>query len=223
MPYKMTKLKIIFVLSCFVSYLYGQDDSHSKKILDEVAAKFKNYPCVQIDFSMTVAQLQNDSEITHKGKIWLKSDKYKLEIPENTLYFDGTKLYHYMSDVKEVNVSRPDMDDNEELQMFNPKTFFNFSSKNFKSDLVKESTQYGRRVMEINLYPVDIKSSGYSRIGLYVEKGTSQIVYLKAVMKNGTRYTLTFSPYNILKALPDAFFIFNASEHPGVEVIDLTF
>ncbi len=220
----MNILRVFLTLFCFVSCLYGQDDSRSKKILDELAAIFKTYPSVQVDFSATVVQLQDKSESTYRGKIWLKGNKYKLEIPDYIFYFDGTKLYQYMPEEKEVNVSRPDMDEeDEELQLLNPQTFFNLSSKNFKSTLAKESTQYNRKVSEIDLYPLQVKTTKYSRIRLYVEKGTSQMVYLKTFQKDGTQYTLTFSPYDIQKALPDSFFTFNAAEHPGVLVNDLTF
>jgi len=106
----------------------------------------------------------------------------------------------------------------------NPQSYLNISSKIFKSNLVRESTQNNRRVYEINLYPIQVKTTNYSRIHVKVEKSTLQIVYLKAFMNDGTHYALSFEPYNVYKvALRDSFFTFNKSEHPNVEVIDLIF
>ena len=220
-----SSLAVWLVLHCFAFCVYGQNDARAQKIIDDLAAKFKTYPSVSIDFSATVTQLQDQSESTSKGIIQLKGSKYKLEVSEYVIYFDGLKVYQYLPDVKEVNVSRPEVDENdEEFQFLNPQAYFNLSSKKFKSDLAKESTQDGRKVYEINLYPIQVKTSKYSRIHLSVEKTTLQIVNLKVFLKDGTQYTLSFKSYNIMQtALPDSFFSFDEKKHPGVEVIDLTF
>ncbi|GHT78843.1 hypothetical protein FACS189464_2960 [Bacteroidia bacterium] len=218
--------KLLITLLFPLVYAQGQsDNSRSQQILDDMVAKFKSFPTVQLDFSAKVTQLQDKSEMKEEGKIWLKGNKYKLELlPSSILYFNGVKLFQYMPEVKEVNVTQPDMEqDNEDFQLLNPQSFLNLSSANFKSNLAKESTQFNRKVYEIDLYPVKLKTTKYSRIRLYVEKTSLQIVYLKAVMKDGARYELTFEPYNVQKSLPDKFFEFQPSQHPDVEVIDLTF
>ena len=218
-------LAICFFATFSLHCAYAQDDTRAQKIIDDLTAKFKTYPSVSIDFSVNIIQLQDKSEMTQQGKIWLKGGKYKLETTEYIIYFDGSKIYRYMPEVKEVNVDRPDPDaDDEDFQLMNPQTFFNLSSKNFKSKLVKEGTQNNRQVYEIDLYPVQLKTTKLSRIHLMVEKTTLQIVNLKVLMKDTTQYALSFKPYGILQsALRDNFFTFNAIEHPGVEVIDLTF
>jgi hypothetical protein len=128
-----------------------------------------------------------------------------------------------LPEIKEVNISPAPDDNNEEFQLLNPQTWFNISSKSFKTNLNKESTRNNRAVYEIDLYPVQIKNAKYSRIRVMVEKTTLQLVYLKVFMSDGVHYALSFKPYNIPQnALLDSFFVFNKDEHPGVEVIDLT-
>ncbi|MDR0715121.1 MAG: outer membrane lipoprotein carrier protein LolA [Bacteroidales bacterium] len=214
-----------FILLIPFFSLYGQTDARSPKILDDMIAKLKAYPSVQLNFSAKVTRLQEQSETTENGKIWLKNNKYKLELlPENILYFNGVKLYQYMPEVKEVNVTQPDInEDDETVRMFNPASFFRLTSDNFKSNLVKESRQYNRQVYEIDLYPIHLKTTGYSRIRLFIERESLQLVYLKAYMKNGVQYALHFEPYRVLPNLPDTFFEFPANLHPEVEIIDLTF
>jgi len=213
-------------LFIFLFCAYGQDDARSQKIIDDMAARFKTYQSVSIGFSTTVTSLQDQSEIERTGKLWLKGNKYKLELlPDFVMYCDGAKIYQYMPEVKEVNVSTLEADESDEdFQLMNPQSYFNLSSKNFKSNWVKESTLNNRKVDEIALYPIHIKTTSFFRIRVMVEKSTLQLVYLKAFMNDGTHYALTFKPYEIRQtALPDSFFVFNKSEHPGVEVIDLTF
>ena len=224
----MSKKRFIFYAS-FFSFLflfcaYGQqDDPRSQKIIDEMAAKFKTYPSVSLSFSATITQLQDKSETELEGKIWVKDLKYKLEIPESVIYFDGSKIYQYLPEVNEVNIMKPDSnEDDEEFQLLNPQTWFNLTSKSFKSNLVKESVHDKRNVTEIDLYPIQLKTTRFIRIRVMVEKTTLQLVYVKVFMKDGTHYELSFKPYQTLQ-LRDSFFTFNTLEHPKVEVIDLSF
>jgi outer membrane lipoprotein-sorting protein len=210
----------------FLFAAYGQDDTRSQKIVDDMTAKFKSYPSVSLSFSVTVTQMQDKSEMKQEGKMWIKgSSKYKVEMPDYTIYFDGAKIYQYLPEAREVTVNKPDPDENDEdFQLLNPQTYFNLSSKSFKSKLVKESTQNNRKVYEIDLYPIQMKTAKFSRIRIMVEKTTLQLVHLKAFLKDGSQYALSFKPYETLQtALRDSFFTFNSMEHPDVEVIDLTF
>ena len=223
--------KIFFLLSSLFTFLFllcadgQQNDPRSQKIIDDMTAKFKTYPSVSLSFSAIITQLQDKSEAKWDGKIWLKSNKYKLETPEYGIYyFDGSKIYQYLPEVNEVNITKPDPTENDEVfQLLNPQTYFNLSSKSFKSNLVGESTQNNRRIYEIDMYPIQLKTTQFSRIRIMVEKSTMHLAYLKVFMKDGTHYELSFKPYQIEFALSDSFFTFNKSEHPNVEVIDLTF
>jgi len=223
-------MKIIFTSLFSIFFLFNAysqvDDPRSKKIIDDMAARFKTYPSVSLNFSAVVTQLRTDSDTEFEGKIWVKNDNmYKLEIPDQVFFFDGSKIYQYLPDVKEVNVTKPDPNENDEIfQLLNPLSYFDISSKSFKSNLVKESTMNNRKVYEIDLYPIQLKTTQFSRIRIMVERTSLQLVYLKAFMKDGTHYALTFKPYDIHKtALRDSFFRFNSLEYPNVEVIDLTF
>jgi len=213
------------LISFFLLCAHGQEDARSQKIIDEMVAKFKTYPSVSISFSATVTQWQDKPEQEQEGKLWLKGNKYKLELPDFVIYFDGSKIYHHHLKAKEVNIAKPNPDENnEDFQLMNPQSWFNLTSKNFKSTLIKESIQNGRRVSEIDLYPIQVKTTQYSRIRVMVEKSTLQIVYLHVFMNNGSQFAISLKPYDIQQtALRDTFFTFNRLEHPGVEVIDLTF
>ena len=220
----MTK-KFLFFQILFFSFLcsnYGQDDVRSQKIIDDMATKLKTYPSVSLEFSATISSLQNKSETEQEGKLWLKSSKYKLETSEFVIFSDGSKNYNYMPAVKEVYVNPNENSD--DFQLLNPQSYFNISSKSFKSKFIRETVQNKRNVFEIDLYPVQINTANYSRIRMMIEKTTLQMVYLKAFMNDGTNYTLSLKPYQFPQpALRDSFFTFNPLEYPGVEVIDLTF
>lgn len=221
---KIFTLHLFFTFFCILC-VYGQNDTLSQKIIDDMAAKFKTYPSVSISFSVTVTQLQDNPETVQDGKLWVKGNRYKLEIPDFVIYFDGSKIYQYFPEAKEVNISPPDPDENvEDFQLMNPQTWFNLSSKSFKSKLVRESVQNGRKAYEIDLYPIEVKTARYSHIHIMIEKSALQLVYLKAFLKDGVQYAVSFKPFDVFQtALRDSYFTFNHLEHPNVEVIDLTF
>jgi outer membrane lipoprotein-sorting protein len=98
----------LFTLLFLVGVYAQVDDPRSKKIIDDMAAKFKTYPSVALNFSLTVTQLQVQSEIEQEGKIWVKNNMYKFEIPDQVIFFDGTKIYQYLPEFKEVNVTKPE-------------------------------------------------------------------------------------------------------------------
>jgi outer membrane lipoprotein-sorting protein len=225
MSQKLFILHASFFTLLFLFTAYGQDDVRSQKIIDDMAAKFKSYRSVSLNFSVIITQLQDKSEMEQEGKIWVKGNKYKLEAPDYTLYFDGSKIYQYLPEAGEVNITKPDPDENDEdFRLLNPQTYFHLSSKSFKSKMVKESIQDNRKVYEIDLYPIQLKTTKYSRIRMMVEKSTLHLVHLKVFLKDGSHYALSFKPYDVLQtALRDSFFTFNTIEHPDVEVIDLTF
>ena len=210
----------------FIFCAYGQNDPVSQKIIDDMTARFKTFQSVAVNFSFVVINIQNNSETEpNDGKLWVKGEKYKLDLPpEYVIYFDGDKIYQYLPTVNEVNIARPDLDDDDEFQLLNPQSYFNISSKIFRSNLVRESTHDRRAVYEIDLYPVNLQTSNFSRIRIMVEKSTLQLVYSRVFMKNATQYSLSFKPYEILRTpLGDSFFVFNRNDYPNVEVIDLTF
>ena len=218
---------IVALLVIFINQLNmtGQDDPRAQKIIDDMSAKFKSYAGASVDFSYTIIQKQNDSKTERQdGKIWVKNNKYKLSIADFVIYFDGSKIYQYLPSVNEVNISKPEADDNSgDFQLFNPQSYFNISAKSFRIPYVKEGTENNRSVYEIDLYPLQIRGTKYLRIRIKVDRTSLQLASMQVFMKDGTDYILNFKPYNILTALDDSFFRFNKNEHPNVEVIDLTF
>ena len=215
-----------FFILLFLFCSYGQQsDPRSQRIIDDMTARFKSYPSVSLNFTLNITHLQDDSESEeHEGRIWIKNNMYKLETSDFVIYFDGTNIYQFLPDVNEAYKTKPDPAENDDFQLLNPQTYFNISSNNFRSFLLRETTQNNRSVYEIDLIPIDVLNSRFSRIRVMVERSTLQMVRLNVFMKDGTNYALSFRPYNILQtALRDSFFRFNPSEHPNVEIIDLTF
>ena len=89
-------LLIPFLLLMISPLLNAQTDADAKKILDSFSAKALSAPSVTMTFKIiTVDQIEN-TNTSMDGSIVIDKDKYKLILPENTTWFNGSdswKLY----------------------------------------------------------------------------------------------------------------------------------
>src|SRR5690554_7673153 len=117
----ITALTILLSLSASL-HAQSPDVLRGKEILEQVSRKTKAYTSIKADFSFTLDNKQAQITDTHKGNILIKGDKYKAEIMGAETYFDGQNTYMYMTDINEVNISGPEMLDEEDS--LNPATIF---------------------------------------------------------------------------------------------------
>lgn len=215
---------IPILLLCFTSSLFAQtntdvQDPEAKKILDKVALLAKSTTGMTLSFSYKAESLADKSTITQTGTAWMKGEKYKIDLKESQLYFDGANLYNYIVDAKEVNIMKPE-GSYDEFFLANPSKIFTFYQKDYKYRLVGEAKLMGSECYEIHMFPFSL-DRGYSRVIVFVDKNTNYIVSVKLFGKSGDRYTIDLKNYKTNLALNDAFFVFDRKKHPGVEVIDM--
>lgn len=193
---------------------FSQNDPKAKEILDKSAAKFKAYPAVEVDFTFAMENKTENINETHKGKAFMKGNKYKLELMDVVNYYDGKDIYTYMAEVKEVNIKNPN--DSEE-ELLNPTSLFDIHNKGFKQKLVSSN----QGVAYIELYPTDLKKN-FTKIGVWVNTANSMIQKVTSFGKDGNNVIITVSNIKQPAQLPaDSFFKFDTSKYPDVEVIDL--
>ena len=75
-------------------------------------------------------------------------------------------------------------------------------------------------VQEIEMTPVD-KTKAFHKVYLLIDKKTQTIYSTKVLEKNGNVYSYTVNTLNGKSPVSDDVFVFNKSEHPGVEEVDL--
>jgi outer membrane lipoprotein-sorting protein len=220
----MRKIVAIYILALAAISVYAQNDPQAKAILDQVSAKNKAYKTINTAFAITGTNTQNADKTTQKGTLLIKGDKYMIKLPDSEVYFDGKDVYNYLPASNEVNITKPQASTSKGDDIFisNPKDVFKIYQKDFKQKFIKETTESGKQVYEIDLYPVDLKKK-YNRIRLHIEKSSSQIVSMKAFFKDGFQYSIAFDKFEVNKEIPDNTFVFEKSKYPNVEVIDLRF
>ncbi|MDR1878819.1 MAG: outer membrane lipoprotein carrier protein LolA [Bacteroidales bacterium] len=218
------KIRLIFVLSCLLPVtLLSQSaqtkkyqDSESTAILKELQKTMASYSTIRIEF--TFRSEKNDrfiDEIT--GQTRIKGLKYTLKTDQQEVFCDGTTLWNYLPEQKEVTVSLYDKDD--EASLMNPFHLIQHYEKYYQSDFIKEMPERGVLVQIIDLTP--LKASSFYRIRLVLDKNKKQILRFIVYEKDGTHYTFTVTKFVVNQPLADSLFVFDASQHEGTEVIDI--
>lgn len=189
----------------------------AREILDKVSARTKSYTTIKADFSFTLENLQAQITDTHNGAILIKGDKYKVNLMGVDTYFNGNTMWMYMREANEVNISGPDMMEDDSL---NPATIFSIYEEGFKYMHAGETTLNGKRVDIIDLFP-EKRNQPYTRIKLFIYKDNLQFARIMQIGRDGNNYIIDVKKMETNVPADDSLFRFDASKHPGVEIVDL--
>ncbi len=147
----------------------------------------------------------------------MKGAKYRVSLPGQEIFCDGSTIYTYDKTANEVTVSKVDPTAN---AITPQKLFTNFYDKDFLYKLNGEKKVGAKTIQEIEMTPID-KSKSFHKVLVYVDKGAQTINSTKVLEKNGNRYTYTVSSLNGNANVSDAQFAFDKKNYPGVEEVDL--
>ena len=225
------KLKILIMKSLFLGLIgsvffslsasaqvpkgMGKSDADAKKILDATSAKFKGYKSVTAKFVLKIENASGKSIGTKSGSVFMKATKYRISIPGQEMFSDGSTIWSYEKSSNEVTINKIDPAAN---SITPQKLFTNFYDKDFLYKLNGKVKLGGNDMQEIELTPVD-KSKPFHKVLLYISNST--IYSTKVYEKTGNRYTYSVSNMNTTSVVPDNIFVFDAKKYPGVEVVDL--
>ena len=156
-------IHIVTLLLFVTSFLHGQTDADARKILDSFSSKALSAPSVSMTFRIvTIDQIEN-TNTNLDGSIVIDKDKYKLILPENTTWFNGSDSWSYISDVNEVTITKPKPGDDTFLSK--PSSLFTLYKKGYKNRIISEIAS----LVVVDMYPEDIKND-LVRIRLSISK-----------------------------------------------------
>ena len=202
---------IVFLLT---QNAFGQNDQQAIKILEKFSTSAVAAPSVSMKFLLITTNLKENTNDTLPGFIILSKDKYKLDLTDNIIWFNGETSWSLLPAEKEVTITKADKKDNSFQNR--PSAIFSLYKNGYKSRLIEERPDS----YIIDLYPEDIKSD-LIRIRLSIGKSRMNLKSLEYVKKNGFVIALHVSEYNLnLKPEADEF-IFLPDKFKGVEVVDM--
>jgi len=210
----MRNLSIFCTLLLMTIIAHGQNDPQAVGILDKFSSNVSAAPSVTMKFFLvTDDQVENVID-TIDGSVILSKDSYKLELPENIIWFNGETSWSYLPVEKEVTITRPDKkDDSFETR---PSSIFTMYKKGYKCRLIEEK----KNSYIIDLYPVELKSD-LIRVRLTIIKPSLNLASFEYKRRDGITITLLVREFSLKQAADPSMFRFSPEKYKGVEVIDM--
>jgi outer membrane lipoprotein-sorting protein len=210
--FRKKNIIIAFLALGIIGTSTAQNDPKAKAILDDLSAKTKAYTSIKAEFSFTVEK-KDKTKDTQNGKIQIKGNKYKLEIPGHEIYCDGKTVWDYIKDANEVQIKEVETGDD----ALNPSTIFTMYEKGFKSKLDAEDAT----TQTVSLFPENPDKKKFHTVKLFIDKAKKQLTSVKMLMKDGSSQTYTIKSFTPNAVIADSEFTFNTKAHPGIEINDL--
>lgn len=205
---------LIFILLsqiCFAQY-----DPKALEILDAMSKKYKSFTAFEANLSVALTNDVEKIKEEFKGKITVKGDKYKLSLPEQEVINNGSTIWTYLPDAKEVNIDNVDTKADE----VNPSKFYEIYKKGFKYLQMEDIVENSIPCNVVDLVP-EKRDAQYFKIKMNISKKDKSVLSFTMFDKSGNKYKYTISKFSPNAKIDDAVFAFDPKKYPGVEVVDL--
>jgi outer membrane lipoprotein-sorting protein len=188
---------------------------NARTVLDKAAATFSASGEV-LNFTLKQEMSHERKTYSQDGTAWLKANKFKIDLPESTTWFNGQNMWALLKGSDEVNLSAPAGD---ELQAISPNILLSSYKSGFNLAYKGAFTEFSKQVYRVEMTPQ--KSGGdITRFVVNAEKNSYRISSVVVYYKDGNNSWLIVRKQQSQK-LDDSVFSFNKKNFPGVEVIDL--
>ena len=208
---------VLLLNSYFVFSQDKQEDKKAEKILNGVTSKYKSYKSVKATFIIRVENPNDKTSDVQKGTIYLKGNKYKLEVAGQDIVSDGKTRWTYLKDANEVQIDNIKSDENS----ITPSNIFTMYEKGWQFKFAGEQTEKGMVYQLVELIPVDPKKKNIFKVKLSINKNDKFVTTAKVFNKNGNIQTISVDKFSPDAINSDSLFSFNAAKYPGAEVVDL--
>jgi outer membrane lipoprotein carrier protein len=214
----MKKLFFILFATFATSLIAQEQDPKAKVILDDLSKTTKAYKTIAADYVFTIYNKDKKQVDKQSGKIMIKGQKFKLEIPGNTIVCDGTTIWNHNKDAKEVTIKTFDADNEDQL---NPSKIFTLYETGYKYKFDKEEKVGTVTYNVVDLYPaVKPEKKKFHTIKLYVDKTKKQVGMLKMLMKDGGSQVYEIKSLKPNTEMPDANFTFDTKGFKADQIND---
>jgi outer membrane lipoprotein carrier protein len=193
---------------------FPQNDAQALKILDRFSSLALAAPSVSMKFTIKTVDQVEGTDKSISGSIILSRNKYKLDLTDNMVWYNGETIWSYLPAEKEVTISKPSK--NDDSFQARPSAVFSIYKKGYKARLLEEKSD----IYIIDLYPEDINSD-HIRIRLSIGKPSFDLKSLEYKYKNGVTVTLIVSEYDLRQKPDNSEFVFSPEKYKGVEIVDM--
>jgi len=210
----MQKLFYIFIVLIISINVAGQNDPEAVSILDKFSSAATTAPSISMKFIMVTDDQLEQTNDTLSGSVILSKENYRLDLPDNIIYYNGETNWSFLPAENEVTITKPDR--NNDSFESRPSSIFTIYKKGYKCRLVEQR----KDSYIIDLYPDEIKNE-LIRVRLIIKKSTLDPVSFEYKRRDGITMTLVVKEYSLKQKTEPGMFRFSPEKHKGVEIIDM--
>ena len=188
----------------------GQVDKTAAAVIKKAAAKFNG----NVGFGVTATVLDGQQKQTLKqsAQVLYCKGHYRVTVADQEIICDGTTVWQWNKSAKEVVVNNMSRDD---MNLFNPALLLANYDKNFRAKYIRTDDD-GTAV--VDLQPRSARS--FHKIRLFIVEKSGLLRRMEVHKFDSGREVYIISNFKNA-GTPASQFTFDATKHPGVEVIDM--
>lgn len=202
-------LTAIFAITISLQ-INAQYDPEALAVLDAMSAKYKKIEAFTAEFSQKLTNESAQLDETISGKILVKGEKFVLEVAGQKIYNNGTDVFTYNEELREVTISTNEPDE-AEISINN---VYDLYKKGFKYGLMSTMAN-GDRIIELD---PESRDKSYFKIRMVIN-AKDELKAFTVFERTGNKYLYSINSFQPT-SLTDSFFTFDPSKYPNVEVID---
>jgi outer membrane lipoprotein-sorting protein len=209
---------IIILITCagFFTFALAQKDAKANELLDKTSAVLSQPGDIYAYFTLNVIDQINNVRQSFDGSIQMKGNKFKIDTPDQDIYFDGKTQWYFQKLYEEVTITEPTKD---EIQALNPKSLFSLYQKNSNYKYVGTKTDPKmRKVHEVTILP---PKGEITQITVHINDADNFPVMFHIFYKNKIENIIYINKYQTKQNFSDGLFVFDNKQFPDVEIIDL--
>lgn len=194
-------------------------DPAAKKVLDKIRKKYEGYKTVEAAFTLAIEVPDQPKEV-QKGSVSQEDKKFRLEMDQQTIISDGKTTWVYLKKNNEVQINDADPAGTENAFLTPKELLRRYQKGDFLYAITDKITENGRLLTQIEFKPIDRRSE-YSKLRVSIDEKKGTIESIKAIARDGSRYTFNITRLAPNKTFGGDHFTFDAKKYPGVRVEDL--
>jgi outer membrane lipoprotein-sorting protein len=213
----------VLILTSGFSQTNSMNDPEAGALLKASASKYKSFGAIETEFTLTtrspkIKPDEPESKYTDvsNGKLWLKGDKFKINLNGNEVYCNGKDIWTYIAKSKECQLNEYIESD----QVFSPSKIFNLVESGYPHQIKERKNFKGKNITVIEMLPGNRKVS-FFKLDAAIDDITKEVFEVKVYEKNGVHYIYNVVKLNPSQNISDSDFKFDPKKHPGVNVVDL--
>lgn len=206
------KVIILLLMCSLLPQLLKAQLKNPEKFFNEVKEKYNKVDNLVIDFIQEIKTPVFQEKQTVKAKLYyVKENKYRLELQNQTIVCDGKTVYNYTRPAKKVIIS------NFEENFFSPSNLLVNVVSHFQIEFLGEEKVNNKSLYKFSLHP-QRKNPEFKTMTLWIDLDKT-IQKLETEDWAGNTYTFQLLSISINQQLKSELFSLNIPS--GVKVVDL--